>query len=189
MKKEIALQNKKISYTLRQSKRARRMRLAVYCDGSIVVTAPFDLKETAIERYIHEKTDWLFGKIDFFKQFKGKEVARYSEADYLKYKDEAYALAIKKLKHFNKIYGYTWNSINIKNQKTRWGSCSKKGNLNFNYKIALLPSRLSDYIIVHELCHLGQFNHSPKFWNLVARAIPGYSQIKNEIKKSGASFS
>jgi len=188
MKKEIALQNKKISYTLRQSKRARRMRLAVYCDGSIVVTAPFDLKETTIERYLREKTDWLFGKISFFKQFKGQAATKYSHTDYLKYKEEAYALAVKKVKHFNKIYGYRFNSINIKNQKTRWGSCSKKGNLNFNYKIALLPSRLSDYIIVHELCHLGQFNHSPKFWNLVAKAIPDYSQIKNEIKKSGASF-
>lgn len=188
MKKEIALQNKKISYILRKSKRARRMRLAVYCDGSVIVTAPFDLKETSIERFIREKTDWLFGKIAFFRQFNGKEIARYSEADYLKYKDQAYELTVKKLKQFNKIYGYTWNSVNIKNQKTRWGSCSKKGNLNFNYKVALLPDRLADYVIVHELCHLGEFNHSKKFWKLVSKSLPDHSAVRDELKKSGISF-
>ena len=188
MKKRIALQNKKVTYTLRKSKRARRMRLAVYCDGSIVVTTPYDLKETIAERFIREKTDWLFSKIAFFKQFKGQAIARYSVEDYVKYKDQAYEKAIERVRHFNKIYKYRFTRINIKNQKTRWGSCSKKGNLNFNYKIALLPQRLSDYIIVHELCHLGEFNHSRKFWNLVEKAIPDYTKIKDELKKSGVVF-
>lgn len=188
MKKHIALQNKQVTYTLRKSKRARRMRLAVYCDGSIVVTTPYDLKESVAERFIKEKTDWLFSKIAFFKQFKGHAITRYSVEDYLKYKDRAYELAIGRVHCFNKIYKYRFNRINIKNQKTRWGSCSKKGNLNFNYKIALLPERLSDYIIVHELCHLGEFNHSKKFWSLVAKAIPDYAKIKDELKRSGVIF-
>ncbi|MFA5730367.1 MAG: M48 family metallopeptidase [Candidatus Paceibacterota bacterium] len=61
----------------------------------------------------------------------------------------------------------------------------RKGNLNFNYKIALLPERLADYIIVHELCHLKEVNHSQKFWNLVAKMMPDYLEIRNELKKSG----
>ena len=81
-----------------------------------------------------------------------------------------------------------FNKINIKNQKTRWGSCSKKGNLNFNYKIALLPQHLADYIIVHELCHLGEFNHSRSFWNLVAKVFPEYLGIRNELRRSGIHF-
>lgn len=164
------------------------MRLAVYCDGSIVVTAPFDLKENTAEKFIREKSKWLFSKIDFFKQFKGHAIARYSEEDYLKYKEKAHAFALDRVNHFNKIYKFGFNQINIKNQKTRWGSCSKKGNLNFNYKIVLLPQRLADYIIVHELCHLREFNHSKKFWKLVEKAIPDYLEIRRELKKSGVVF-
>ncbi|MDD5433102.1 MAG: M48 family metallopeptidase [Candidatus Pacebacteria bacterium] len=107
---------------------------------------------------------------------------RGTKKDYLKYKDQAMALAQNRIEYFNKIYGLKYNKINIKNQKTRWGSCSKKGNLNFNYKIALLPERLADYIIVHELCHLKEFNHGQKFWNLVAKAVPEYSKLKRGLK-------
>lgn len=185
MRKQIALENKKISYTLRKSRRARRMRLAVYSDGTIVVTTPFDLKESVAEKFIREKSDWLFSKISFFKQFKGKATARYSNEDYLKYKDAAHALAVERAEYFNKIYGFSYNRINIKNQKTRWGSCSNKGNLNFNYKIALLPERLADYIIVHELCHLREFNHSKQFWSLVAQAMPDYTKIRAKLSKGG----
>lgn len=70
----------------------------------------------------------------------------------------------------------------IRNQKSRWGSCSTKGNLNFNYKLAIIPSHLADYVIVHELCHLGEFNHSQKFWDLVAKTMPGYKEMRNELK-------
>lgn len=189
MKKHIALQNKNLTYTLRKSKRARRMRLAVYCDGTIVVTTPFDLKESVVEKFIREKSEWLFSKIAFFEQFKGQAIARYSHEEYLKHKDAAYRLAVERVNYFNKKFKFTFNQINIKNQKTRWGSCSKKGNLNFNYKIALLPQRLSDYIITHELCHLREFNHSRKFWSLVEKSIPDYLMIRSELKKSGVIFS
>jgi len=161
------------------------MRLAVYCDGSIVVTTPFDLRETIADKFIREKTDWLFAKIAFFKQFKGQPIARYSHADYTKHKDRAYEQAVERVQYFNKLYKFEFNKINIKNQKTRWGSCSKKGNLNFNYKIALLPPMLADYIVVHELCHLGEFNHSPRFWKLVSKAMPDYPSIRDELKKTG----
>lgn len=188
MQKHIALQNKRITYTLRKSHRARRMRLAVYCDGTIVVTTPFDLKETIVEKFIREKTDWLFSKIAFFEQFKGQSIARYSQEEYLKHKNKAYDLALERVAHLNKSFKFSYNKINIKNQKTRWGSCSKKGNLNFNYKIALLPARLRDYIIVHELCHLREFNHSRKFWNLVEKGAPDYLKIREELNRSGVVF-
>ena len=103
-------------------------------------------------------------------------------------RSKALELAQERVAHFNKAFNFRFNNINIKNQKTRWGSCSRKGNLNFNYKIALLPQRLSDYIIVHELCHLGQFNHSQKFWNLVARAMPDYLDIRKELRENKVNF-
>lgn len=107
---------------------------------------------------------------------------RGSKKDYLKYKQQAMALAQERVEFFNKFYGFKVNKVSIKNQKTRWGSCSKKGNLNFNYKIALLTKRLVDYVIAHELCHLKEFNHSQKFWSLVAQTIPDYLETRRELK-------
>jgi len=108
-----------------------------------------------------------------------------SNKDYLKYKEQALILVRNRIEYFNKFYNYKWNNIVIRNQKTRWGSCSKKGNLNFNYKIALLKEEEYDYIIVHELCHLGEFNHSRNFWNLVAITIPNYREIRSNLKNNG----
>ena len=102
--------------------------------------------------------------------------------EYKKYKLQALVLAQRRLAEFNLFYGYQVNRVSIKNQRTRWGSCSKKGNINFNYRIALLPDRLADYLVVHELCHLGEFNHSQKFWDLVAKTIPDYRLRRKELR-------
>lgn len=188
MKKHIELHKKKVPYTLKVSSRAKRLRLAIYCDGAFVVTAPQAMSEGVIEKFIIQKSQWIIDKLEYFKSFSGMVFMKSTKKDFTEHKDQALIVAEKRIEYFNKIYKFSFNKINIKNQKTRWGSCSRKGNLNFNYKIALLPQRLSDYIIVHELCHLGEFNHSRKFWNLVSKAIPDYFEIRNELKKSGVSF-
>ncbi len=102
---------------------------------------------------------------------------------YLQYKEAARAIAVERLAVYNQIYQFKYNRISIRDQKTRWGSCSSKGNINFNYKIALLPLHLADYIIVHELCHIGEMNHSSKFWDLVARTMPNHMEMRGEIRK------
>jgi hypothetical protein len=158
------------------------MRLAVYCDGSFVVTAPRYVSENIIEQFIVQKSQWVIDKLEYFKKFSGQVIIKGTKKDYAEHKEQALALVQNRVEHFNKFYGFKVSKINIKNQKTRWGSCSKKGNLNFNYKIALVGDRLADYIIVHELCHLKEFNHKQKFWNLVALAIPDYSEIKRGLK-------
>jgi len=188
MKRQIELQSKKVEYTLKISRRARRMRLAVYCGGDFVVTAPQNMGQSIIEQFIIEKSQWIINKIDYFKRFPAKILTKNGKRDYLKYKENALALAESRINYFNKQFGFLINTVNIKNQKTRWGSCSRKGNLNFNYKIALLPPQFADYIIVHELCHLGEFNHSRRFWNLVVKMIPNYREIRNELKERGKIF-
>lgn len=102
---------------------------------------------------------------------------------YLVHKESARELVMRKIAEWNALYGFTVGRVSIKNQTTRWGSCSSKGNLNFNYRIALLPEHLADYIIVHELCHLKEFNHSQKFWDLVGKAIPDYAVRREELRK------
>lgn len=101
---------------------------------------------------------------------------------FLKHKEEALRFISSKIDYYNNIYGFDFNRISIRNQKTRWGSCSSKKNLNFNYRILFLPERMADYIIVHELFHLKEMNHSRKFWNLVAEVVPDYLDIRKELR-------
>ena len=104
------------------------------------------------------------------------------KSEHLAHKDAAREIVHQKLLHFNQHYQYTYHRVTIRNQKSRWASCSKKGNLNFHYKLALMPEPLVDYIIVHELCHLKAFNHSPSFWSLVAETIPDHKTRRRELR-------
>ncbi|OGN29963.1 MAG: hypothetical protein A3A33_01415 [Candidatus Yanofskybacteria bacterium RIFCSPLOWO2_01_FULL_49_25] len=90
-----------------------------------------------------------------------------------------------KIDFFNKHYQCNFNDIKVKTMKSRWGSCSRKKNLCFNSRIADLPDHLIDYIVVHELCHLREMNHSRKFWNLVAETIPHHRKFRTELRKVG----
>jgi hypothetical protein len=87
-----------------------------------------------------------------------------------------------KLSYFNKFYNFEINRVAVKDTSSRWGSCSSKKNLNFNYKIIYLKPELADYLIVHELCHLGELNHSKRFWALVEKAIPNYVRNNKELR-------
>lgn len=187
MIKSIILKNKKINYKIRKSKRAKRLRLAVYCDGSVVVTQPKNISFDNVEYFIKVKSKWLLDKLDFFNNLKRK-IPKSNYEDYIKNKEKVLNLINTKVEKFNKIYKFKFNKINIKNQKTRWGSCSAKKNLNFNYRLIFLPNKVIDYIIVHELCHLKEFNHSRKFWNLVGRTIFNYADIKKELKNKELYF-
>ncbi len=106
-----------------------------------------------------------------------------SRTSYVKHKEAARAFVHRKLEEHNQQYGFTWGKVAIRDQRSRWGSCSKKGNLNFSYRVALLPEDLADYVIVHELCHLREFNHSPSFWALVARTIPDHKRRKAALRE------
>lgn len=174
--------SKKLSYKLRRSKRAKRMRLAVFCDGAVILTAPLGIEQPIIEKFLADKKQWIADKINFFKGIDSKAIRSFSKKDYLKHKDEAFDLICSRVKFFSKKYNFSFNKIFIKNQKTRWGSCTKNNNLNINYKIIFLPKKQQDYIIVHEMCHLKEFNHSRKFWSLVSKILPDYLEIKVELR-------
>jgi predicted metal-dependent hydrolase len=79
-------------------------------------------------------------------------------------------------------FGFTVNKVFIRGQKTRWGSCSSKGNLSFNYMLMKYRKEVIDYVIIHELCHLREMNHSGKFWFLVEKFCPDYNILKKELK-------
>ena len=162
------------------------MRITVQCDGNCIVSAPRWISNSSVERFVSEKSKWIIEKIEDFKKLgigKDKLLHRRSRKEYEENKKQALDLIKEKLENFNAFYNFNYGRISIRNQRTRWGSCSRKGNLNFNYKLIFLPEKLADYIVVHELCHIGELNHSRRFWDLVAKTFPDYREIVRELRK------
>ncbi len=105
-----------------------------------------------------------------------------SRVEYLNYKEQARHVVREKIAKLNTFYNFPYKKVSIKNTKTRWGSCSSKKNLSFNYKIVYLDSVAQDYLVAHELCHLKEMNHGENFWALVAKTIPDYKLQKEKLK-------
>ena len=173
---------KTIDYTVKKSPRARSLRVSVYCDGKVVVAAPAFVGLEVVERFVAKKSQWIARTLEKFMPFRPVMRRKNSRIEFLKHKEAARELVMRRVPELNKEYGFRVGRIAVRNQKSRWGSCSAQGNLNFNYRIALLPAHLSDYIIVHELCHLGEMNHGRRFWDLVARTMPDYRERRRELR-------
>jgi predicted metal-dependent hydrolase len=183
MQKTVEIGGIDMPYTIRSNSKSKKISIRVQEGGKISVTKPTRVPVRYIEGLVASKKDWIASQVDRMASKPKKLLSHYSSADFEKYKDEAYNLVDAKISHFNKFYKYDIERVTIRNQSTRWGSCSRRKNLNFNYKIVLLPDELQDYIIVHELCHLSQMNHSKKFWDLVALQIPDYKDRIHVLKK------
>jgi len=135
LKRQIRLKTKRVEYELKKSQQAKRLRLAIYCDGSFVVVAPKNLMIKKIEEYILKKAEWILEKLKIMEKQKRNPVFhKRNRQEYLKLKEAARKLVKKKVVKFNEFYDFNFNKIFIKNQKTIWGSCSRKRNLNYNIK-------------------------------------------------------
>ncbi len=174
----------KIPYTLRASSRAKRLGISVHPGGHVIVTVPKARKAffltPYIEGFIEKHRDWLMRARK--RLLHAAPALPGGKRDYNKNKERARGLVHERLKHLNQHYGFMYGRVSIRNTRTRWGSCSRKGNLNFNYKLIYLPSELVDYVVVHELCHLMHFDHSPRFWAEVARVSPEYKRLRRELR-------
>lgn len=169
-------------YSLKRNRRSRGISISIRPGGEVIVTAHPLMPKYAIEAFVRTKQDW----IDKHRQVqltKAPLLTKLEEKkEYQVHKSKALALAHARLEHFNRVYGFKYNSVSIRNTASRWGSCSRSGNLNFSYKIALIPLVQADYIIVHELCHLKEFNHSQRFWDLVAITYPDHKKIRKLLR-------
>lgn len=178
--KKVIINNQEINYELKPSRRARSLRLEIGSSG-LVVTKPWFISRIFMEQFILRQADWIIKNLA---KHKNAEVLPKIEKDELVVlKKRAAKILISRLEFFNQVYNFKYKSISVRDQKTRWGSCSRTGALNFNYRLVLLPEALLDYVAVHELCHLKEMNHSSRFWAQVARTIPDYKIRRKELEK------
>jgi len=182
----LKLETGNLPYELRRHARARRIRLSVRPgrDGvpRIVLTVPKRGSIRAGEAFLREHAAWAVRQAARFSE-RGSLLARRDEAEYRKRRAEASVYIREKARYWSGICGFRYAGVTIRDQSTRWGSCSSKGRLSFSWKLLLLPERFADYVVVHEICHLAEFNHSPRFWALVARHIPEYRDIVRELRE------
>lgn len=183
MKKSITLFNTRIEYTVRASPRARRLRLTVDCAEGVVITAPVFMRPGRAEEFIRQKAAWVIKILKVLREQTIRLPLSGSGLTEAEARQQALSLATGRLSHWNQFYRFFYNRIFIKTYKRKWGSCSRQRNLNFNYRIIFLPPELADYIIVHELCHLGEMNHSRRFWNLVAKTMPDYLTRRRSLRR------
>ncbi len=174
----VSLKGRQFVCKIRKNRLAKSLRLSVSARNDIRVTIPYYSSFKAAKAFLQKNIAWLEDQI--------KEDLPNSEErnlEYKKFKKNALKIITERVLEINKFYQLPFKKISIRNQTSRWGSCSSNGTLSFNYKIALLPRKYTDYVIAHELCHLREMNHSERFWNLVAEKVPDYKAIRKEIKK------
>lgn len=184
-KRQVKIKDKKIDYTLRKSSRIRYLRMTICDQGRLTITVPRGVALGDLEKFICQKGNWILDKLSFFKDRKKDTRFSSSQKEYLQKKEYARKIIKERVDYFCKKYGFVCKNISIRNQRTRWGSCSSRGNLSFHYKLAMMPDRYLDYVVAHELCHLKEMNHSRRFWEMVKKIIPDYQEIAKEMKKIG----
>ncbi len=183
--RSTVINNKDLEYSYITSSQAKHVRITIHRKGGFSVTVPLYAPKNTAENFIRSKELWIQKKLEYFKSLPNQPAHTNSTKIFQLKKDEARILAEQTIIKVNTLYNFSYGTIRIKNHKTLWGSCSKKGNLNFNYKIVFLPENLLTYIVTHELCHLQEFNHSSRFWKLVEKTIPDYKYLQNELKAFG----
>ena len=179
MKREVQLAKTGLTYTLVRSKIARKVRLSVNDDGQIRLSLPSWVSHKIGQRFLIKNCSWLENQLSLIKE---RQKSRIQVGNFSDLKAQAFDLVWQRLNFFNSFYKFKVNNVAVRHQKTRWGSCSHRGHLSFNYKILFLKPRECDYIVVHELCHLQELNHSDRFWCLVSLAIPDFKEIRKEIR-------
>lgn len=179
----IVLCGQSVEYTLRVGARSRRVRLAVHGDGRVTVSIPRRASMRAVEDFLLSKADWIVAQVDRARKNPRKSLLHGgTHADFLLHQAAALRFARERVAHFCTVYGVKAGVVRVRNQRTRWGSCARNGNLSFNYRIALLPPHLADYVIVHEVCHLKEFNHSRRFWELVGECVEDPAGCRKELR-------
>lgn len=177
----------KINFEIIRSNR-KSISIEIRTDATVLVRAPLAMKDAEIQRFLKEKESWIrihLEKIEE-RQMMSKNIKKLSEGELQKLADTALKVIPIKVKYYADLMNVQYGRITIRRQKTRWGSYSSKGNLNFNCLLMLMPDEVVDYVVIHELCHLIEMNHSKAFWKLVEQVIPDYKEHKKWLRDHGS---
>jgi predicted metal-dependent hydrolase len=173
-----------ISYRIIRSDR-KTIAIQIMPDGNVVVRCPRRMRSDDIKRFVESKTRWIEKHLAACNPI---EPSKLAEQEIKQLREKTRQLITRRVEYFAPIIGVTYGQIAIRTQRTRWGSCSSKGNLNFNCLLGIVPSEVLDYVVVHELCHRKELNHSDRFWNEVSRILPDYKTRKQWLKDNGPSL-
>lgn len=160
----------------------KSMALEIKQEGRVVARVPKHLPEREIACFIEKHRNWLIKKLALFEKRLSYSIPPAGELT-KEENSQMQELFSSKVEHYAAVMGVTYGRITIRDQKTRWGSCSSKGNLNFNYRLAYLPEELLDYVVVHELAHRIYMDHSENFWQQVAQYFPDYKNCRKKLKE------
>lgn len=165
--------------------------LEVSRNGQVKLRTPRRVSDGDLQNFARQKEAWIIEKYLMMEE-KRKAESLQQEPDYVKdpaleqaYRRQAKARLEERAAYFALRMGVSYQRISVRAAKTRWGSCSAKGNLNFHWKLILMPPQVLDYVVVHELAHRKEMNHSPAFWAEVEKILPDYRERRKWLKTYG----
>ena len=171
--------------------RRRSLALEIKTDGQVIIRAPEGISEGVLMEFVRTRQEWILKKW-FDSETQRRNLAQVFPHDYEEdpkleaaYRRKARERIGQRTAYFAALMGVTYGRISIRSAKTRWGSCSSEGNLNFHWKLVLMPPEVLDYVVVHELAHRKEMNHSRKFWAEVKNVLPDYEKRRKWLKEFG----
>lgn len=179
----------KIEYIIKKSRRTT-ISVQITPDQKLLVKAPAYTSIKEVEEFLREKRDWIIKQINRTKvtSQQAAQMGILSDKEIRKLKRDAKKIIPERVEYYAKLSGITYNRIFIRLQKSRWGSCSVEGNLNFNALLALMPLEVLDSVVVHELCHRRHMDHSKAFYDEVLKIFPDYKKWDKWLKQNGAAY-
>ncbi len=170
-------------YTIVKSAR-RSLAVEIKRDGRVIVRVPYNASVADVTAFLKDKTAWVESHLKKIKEYAPDYKLSKEEIERLK--KQAKKVFDERVAFYAGIANVSYTKISIKAQKTLWGSCSKNGTLSFNCLLLLTSVESIDYVIVHELCHRKQMNHSPVFWREVESLLPDYKIRRKKLKEEGS---
>ena len=187
MPKEETVKIEGLSVLLVRSSR-KTLAVQIRADGTVIARAPLRMPKDRILCFLSEKASWIRmqqGRMQEREKMRQQARIHLDAAQEKELRERAKSVLAQRTAYFARQVGVTYGRITVRDQKTRWGSCSQTGNLNFNFRLILAPLEVLDYVVVHELCHRRQMNHSTQFWQEVAQVLPDYRKRKAWLTENG----
>ena len=177
-----------MEYTVKKSNR-RTVALQIK-GGELIVRAPMKMSKRDIEKFVKEHHAWIEKHLEISKKRENdaRAVEVLDEREIAELISRAKKIFPERVAHYADILGVSYGEITVRRQKSRWGSCSSKGNLSFNLALMLAPEEILDSVVVHELCHRKHMNHSKDFYGEMARVFPAHKECRDWLKENGSTL-